>query len=64
MPALPSLGAPELIIILVIVLIVLGAGRLPQIARGLGQAVGEFRRASKGLDLEEAPRETDEDKES
>ena len=62
MPALPSLGAPELIIILVIVLIVFGAGRLPQIARGLGQAVGEFRRASKGLD-QEAPGETDEDKE-
>jgi sec-independent protein translocase protein TatA len=64
MPALPSLGAPELIIILVIVLIVFGVGRLPQIARGLGQAVAEFRRASKGLDLEEAPGERDEDIES
>lgn len=54
MAGLPSLGAPELFIILVIVLIVFGAGRLPQIARGLGQAVGEFRRASRGLDLDEA----------
>jgi sec-independent protein translocase protein TatA len=52
MAGLPSLGAPELFIILVIVLIVFGAGRLPQIARGLGQAVGEFRRASRGLDVE------------
>jgi sec-independent protein translocase protein TatA len=52
MAGLPSLGAPELFIILVIVLIVFGAGRLPQIARGLGQAVAEFRRASRGLDVE------------
>ncbi len=50
---LPSLGAPELLIILVIILLVFGAGKLPEIARGLGKAVGDFRRASQGLDLEE-----------
>jgi sec-independent protein translocase protein TatA len=59
MPGLPSLGAPELILILVIVLIVFGAGKVPDIARGLGQIVGEFRRASQGLDLDKelAPEE-------
>ncbi|NIN66625.1 MAG: twin-arginine translocase TatA/TatE family subunit [Anaerolineae bacterium] len=50
---LPSLGLPELLIILVIILLVFGAGKLPEIARGLGKAVGDFRRASQGLDLEE-----------
>jgi sec-independent protein translocase protein TatA len=50
---LPSLGAPELLIILVIILLVFGAGKLPEIARGLGKAIGDFRRASEGLDLEE-----------
>jgi len=53
MPGLPSIGAPELIILLVIILIVFGAGKLPEIARGMGQAIGDFRRASQGLDLDE-----------
>ena len=41
MPGLPSLGAPELLIVLVIILLIFGAGKLPEIARGLGKAVGE-----------------------
>jgi sec-independent protein translocase protein TatA len=49
---LPSIGLPELLILLVIILIVFGAGKLPEIARGLGQAIGDFRRASQGLDVE------------
>ena len=53
MPGLPSIGLPELLILLVIILIIFGAGKLPEIARGLGQAIGDFRRASKGLDLDE-----------
>ncbi len=57
MPGLPSIGVPELLILLVIILIVFGAGKLPEIARGLGQAVGDFRRASEGLDLKEKPEE-------
>jgi sec-independent protein translocase protein TatA len=53
MPGLPSIGLPELLILLVIILIIFGAGKLPEIARGLGEAIGDFRRASQGLDLEE-----------
>lgn len=64
MPALPSIGVPELLIVLFIILMVFGAGRLPQIARGLGQAVGNFRRASQGLDLEDVLGETENEKES
>lgn len=50
---LPQLGLPELLIVLVIILLVFGAGKLPDIAKGLGQAIGDFRRASQGVDLEE-----------
>jgi sec-independent protein translocase protein TatA len=59
MPGLPSIGVPELLILLVIILIVFGAGKLPDIARGLGQAVGDFRRASEGLDLERSQNQTE-----
>jgi sec-independent protein translocase protein TatA len=44
---MPNLGPTELIIILVIVLIIFGAGRLPSVFRALGQGVKEFRTASK-----------------
>ena len=42
---MPSLGGPELIVILVIVLIVFGAGRLPNVMRDLGTGVREFKKA-------------------
>jgi TatA/E family protein of Tat protein translocase len=41
-----SLGAPELIFILVLALIIFGPRRLPEIGRTLGRAMGEFRRAT------------------
>ena len=40
---IPTIGPTELIIILVIVLIIFGVGRLPQVGRGLGQGIREFR---------------------
>jgi len=40
-----NLGMPELILIFVIVLLLFGAGRLPEIARSLGKAIQEFKRA-------------------
>jgi sec-independent protein translocase protein TatA len=42
---MPNLGTPELIIVLVIVLLVFGAGRLVQLGRGLGEGIHEFRAA-------------------
>ena len=38
-----DLGAPELIIILIIVLLVFGGAKLPKLARSLGQAQKEFK---------------------
>jgi sec-independent protein translocase protein TatA len=41
-----GIGMPELLVILVVALIVLGPKRLPEIARSLGRGMAEFRRAS------------------
>ncbi|MBM4312192.1 MAG: twin-arginine translocase TatA/TatE family subunit [Deltaproteobacteria bacterium] len=38
-----GLGMPELIIILVIILIIFGAGKLPEIGRGLGKGIKNFK---------------------
>ena len=46
---LPSLGMPELLIILVIALIIFGPRKLPDLGRSLGKSIGEFRRASNEL---------------
>lgn len=45
-----SLGTTELIIILVIVLLIFGAGRLPEVFRSLGSGIKEFREAASGED--------------
>ena len=41
---LGSLGAPELLVILVIALVIFGPGRLPDLGRSLGQSIAEFKR--------------------
>jgi TatA/E family protein of Tat protein translocase len=51
-----GLGYGELLIILVIVLIVFGGKKLPELAKGLGQSVRNFRSAMKEPD-ESPPRE-------
>jgi sec-independent protein translocase protein TatA len=38
-----GIGSTELVILLIIVLIVFGAGKLPQVGRSLGQAITEFK---------------------
>jgi sec-independent protein translocase protein TatA len=47
---IPGIGFPELMIILVIVLVIFGAGRLPQIGSGLGKAIRGFKDAVEGKD--------------
>jgi sec-independent protein translocase protein TatA len=44
-----GIGIPELIIVLVLALVVFGAGKLPEIGRGLGKAIKEFKASSKEL---------------
>jgi sec-independent protein translocase protein TatA len=56
-------GMPELIIILVIVLVVFGAGRLPEIGGALGKSIRNFKKASDGKDeIEITPKNEDGDK--
>ena len=43
---LPNIGPGELILILIIALVVLGPGKLPDVAASLGKSVREFRRAA------------------
>ncbi|HYS53004.1 MAG TPA: twin-arginine translocase TatA/TatE family subunit [Thermoanaerobaculia bacterium] len=38
-----SLGLPELLVIFLIILVVFGAGKLPQLGRGLGEGISNFR---------------------
>lgn len=40
-----GIGMPELVIILVIVMLIFGAGRLPEMGKSLGQAIRGFRKA-------------------
>ncbi|MEW6078041.1 MAG: twin-arginine translocase TatA/TatE family subunit [Thermodesulfobacteriota bacterium] len=48
-----GLGLPELIIILIIVLIIFGAKKLPEIGGGLGQGIRNFRDATSKVDKED-----------
>jgi len=41
-----GIGMPELIIILVIILIIFGAGKLPEIGGGMGKAIRNFKKAT------------------
>ena len=45
-----SIGLPELLIIFAIILVVFGAGKLPQLGKGLGQGISNFRDGLKGED--------------
>ncbi|NLD44352.1 MAG: twin-arginine translocase TatA/TatE family subunit [Chloroflexi bacterium] len=49
---MPNLGPTELIIILVIVMVIFGAGKLPSIGGALGKGIKEFKSATK--EIEEA----------
>jgi sec-independent protein translocase protein TatA len=47
-----NLAGPDLIVILLIVLVLFGAKKLPELARGMGQAVKEFQKAKDDLNDE------------
>ena len=45
---LPNLGGGELVIVLVILLLLFGAKRIPELAKGLGAGIREFRKGVSG----------------
>ncbi|HDN01360.1 MAG TPA: twin-arginine translocase TatA/TatE family subunit [Candidatus Bathyarchaeota archaeon] len=61
MVRLEMLGSYEIIAILAIALLLLGPKKLPELARGVGKAIYEYRKASQGLfEEEEKPAKKDE----
>jgi len=56
-PGIPTLGPTELIIALVVILLLFGAKRIPELARGLGSGVREFKAGTKEGQLEDKKKE-------
>ena len=45
-----GLGFPEIILILVIVILIFGTSRIPELGKGLGEGIRNFRKSIKGED--------------
>jgi sec-independent protein translocase protein TatA len=56
---MPSLGVPELMIIFLIVIVLFGASRLPQIGKGIGEGIKNFKKGMKdGDEPDQIPEKT------
>ncbi len=55
-----SLGGPEIIVILFVVLLLFGGRKIPELMKGLGKGIKEFKSASAGEDGEKAEKKVDE----
>jgi sec-independent protein translocase protein TatA len=49
---MPTIGMPELIMIVVVILLLFGAKKLPELARGIGKSLGEFKKAKSDFEHE------------
>jgi sec-independent protein translocase protein TatA len=56
-----GIGFPELMIILVIIMIIFGAGKLPEIGSAFGRSIKNFKSSMKEAEAEELPSENDSD---
>lgn len=57
-----GIGMPELIIILVIILIIFGAGKLPEIGSGIGKAIKNFKGAAEEPEAKKESEKLEENK--
>jgi sec-independent protein translocase protein TatA len=55
--AVGRIGFQELLVIALIVMVLFGGAKIPQLMRGLGQGIREFRKELRGEDGEEKPKE-------
>jgi TatA/E family protein of Tat protein translocase len=59
-----GIGGPELMMIMFVVLLLFGANKLPELARGMGKSIREFKKAASGVEeeikraIEEEPEKT------
>lgn len=51
-----GLGFGEILIILIIVVVIFGAGRIPELGRGLGEGIRNFKKSVKGDEAEDDPK--------
>ena len=52
---MPNLGVPELLLILLIVIIIFGANKLPQLGRGIGEGLRNFKESMKTGEEKDKP---------
>ncbi len=52
-----GMGAPELLLILVLVTLIFGAGKIPELGRGIGEGIANFKRGLKDASGEHPPDE-------
>ena len=50
-----GLGFPELLLILVIVIVIFGSSRIPELGKGLGEGIRNFKKGMKGEENEKKP---------
>ena len=56
-----GLGMSELVIILLIVIVIFGASRLPQLGKGLGEGIRNFKGSLKGGEEEDSKKESEQE---
>ncbi len=56
---LGPIGGPEMIMIFVVILLLFGAKKLPELARGIGKSMGEFKKAREDFEYEITRAEAD-----
>ena len=62
-----GIGVPELVIVLLIVLVVFGAGKLPEVAGAMGKSIRNFKKAAEGkeeIEIRATPAEINSNKEA
>ncbi len=58
----PSLGLPELLVILFIIILLFGSKKLPELAKSLGDAVRQYRKSSSGIEETEKAKDSETEK--
>jgi sec-independent protein translocase protein TatA len=53
------IGMPEMVMIFIVILLLFGAKKLPELARGIGKSMGEFKKAKEEFEQEITRAETD-----